>query len=130
MLCQASSAPVHQPHDRVGAFEKRAMISVLFLVSMALILGWFASLPAIGLPAEPSDYLPEPAPSLPPSTSARDLGEPLFPDYYSSPFAGWRSGSDQPFSLIPVEPNGHYETLMQLPAPPQEIESGKQEKKE
>lgn len=51
------------------------------------------------------------------STRAADLGSPLFPDYYRSPFTGWRAGSDQPFSLIPPQSNQAGEFIMEFPAP-------------
>jgi hypothetical protein len=55
--------------------------------------------------------------SLAISTRAADLGSPLFPDYYNSPFTGWRAGSDQPFSLIPPQSNPAGEFIMEFPAP-------------
>ncbi len=94
---------------------ERAIFSLLMLFAGLFILGWLASLPAIGLPSESVDDSTE---SSKVSKTAIDLGEPLFPDYYTAPFTAGRLGSDQPFSLIPVQPEGIYEAIMELPPPP------------
>jgi hypothetical protein len=127
MLYRYVTEPMQRPPCQIGGLERSAIVSLLSLVSVVLILGWLASRPAIGLPSDFSDGFLEASQVPTPSKTAADLGEPIFPDYYSLPFGGWRSGSDQSFSLIPVEPNGRYEVFMELPAPRQEPESRKQE---
>ncbi len=132
MFCYDFSTSVnHQLNNRLSdhrlsVVERGSIAALLSMVSIALIFGWMISLPAIGLPTETPEQPLEPSPSSIPSKTAKDLGEPLFPDYYNSPFGGWRSGSDQPFYLIPAEPNGRYEIFMEIPAPRQESGPGNQ----
>lgn len=48
------------------------------------------------------------------SNRAQDLGEPLFPEYYKSPFSWWRTGSDEPAPFGAILPPGSSEDIMEV----------------
>lgn len=51
-----------------------------------------------------------------PSHRAIDLGGMVFPEYYNSPFSGWRIGSDEPLPAVPHAVPASGEEIMHLPA--------------